>query len=241
MLKVNCSRSVAHKVNPYSYRLGVILDWKSRWFNDKQYKQFLKEDFEIRKFLTKKLEKSGVEKIDIERSADAVNILINTAKPGIIIGRGGQGLEDLKRVIDKIVMKARGIKPQTNPKLNVSLHVEEVLRPEISAKIVGQNIAEQIERRTPFRMTIKQSLAKVMQNKDALGAKIMLSGRLDGSEIARREWLAKGRLPLSTLRANIDYAQETAHCTYGAIGIKVWIYKGDIFADKSEKAPITIK
>lgn len=221
---------MAHKVNPYSYRLGVILDWKSRWFNDKQYKQFLKEDFEIRKFLTKKLEKSGVEKIDIERSADAVNIFINTSKPGIIIGRGGQGLEDLKKNIEKIVMKTRGIKPQTNPKLNISLRVEEVLKPEISAKIVGQNIAEQIERRTPFRMTIKQSLAKVMQNKDVLGAKIMLSGRLDGSEIARREWLAKGRLPLTTLRANIDYAQETARCTYGAIGIKVWIYKGDIFS-----------
>lgn len=227
---------MAHKVNPYSYRLGVITDWKSRWFSDKQYKTFLKEDFEIRKFLEKKLAKSNVENIDIERSADSVNLFIRTAKPGMIIGRGGQGLEELKKALEKIVLDVRKIKPQSKPKLNLSLHVEEVTKPESSARVVGQNIADQLERRTPFRMTIKQALAKVMQNKDVLGAKIMVSGRLDGSEIARTEWLAKGRLPLTTLRANIDYAKETAHCTYGAIGIKVWIYKGEVFAkDKGNK------
>lgn len=227
---------MAHKVNPYSYRLGVITDWKSRWFSDKQYKAFLKEDFEIRKFLEKKLAKSNVENIDIERSADSVNLFIRTAKPGMIIGRGGQGLEELKKALEKIVLGVRNIKPQSKPKLNLSLHVEEVTKPESSARVVGQNIADQLERRTPFRMTIKQALAKVMQSKDVLGAKIMVSGRLDGSEIARTEWLAKGRLPLTTLRANIDYAKETAHCTYGAIGIKVWIYKGEVFAkDKGNK------
>lgn len=221
---------MAHKVDPYSYRLGIITDWKSRWFSDKQYKAFLKEDFEIRKFLEKKLAKSNVENIDIERSADSVSLFIRTAKPGIIIGRGGQGLEELKKSLEKIILNVRNIKPQSKPKLNLSLHVEEVIKPESSARVVGQNIAEQLERRTPFRMTIKQALAKVMQDKEVFGAKIMLSGRLDGSEIARREWLAKGRLPLTTLRANIDYAKETAHCTYGAIGIKVWIYKGEVFS-----------
>ena len=231
---LDCFRNVAHKVNPYSYRLGVIADWKSRWFSDKQYKAFLKEDYGVRKFLDKKLAKSGVEEISIERSADAVNIFIRTAKPGVIIGRGGQGLEELKNSLEKIVMEVRGLKSQSKPKLNISVHVEEVVKPEISARIVGQNIAEQLERRVPFRMTIKHALAKVMQNKEALGAKIMVSGRLDGSEIARTEWLAKGRLPLTTLRANIDYAKETAHCTYGAIGIKVWIYKGEIFEKKIE-------
>lgn len=225
---------MSHKVNPYSYRLGVITDWKSRWFSNKQYKIFLKEDHEIRKFLDKKLAKSGVEDVDIERSADAVDIFIKTAKPGVIIGRGGQGLEDIKKLLEKIVIKFRGLKTQSKLKLNISLHVEEIAKPEISARIVGQNIAEQLERRVPFRMTVKQALAKVMQNKEALGAKIMVSGRLDGSEIARTEWLAKGRLPLTTLRANIDYAKETAHCTYGAIGIKVWIYKGEIFEKKIE-------
>lgn len=221
---------MAHKVNPYSYRLGVIEDWKSRWFSAKQYKVFIKEDYEIRKFLDKKLAKSGVENIDIERSADAVTILIKTAKPGIIIGRGGQGLEELKKSLEKIIYKTRSLKPQTKQKINLSLRVEEVTNPETSAKIVAQNIADQIEHRTPFRMTIKKTLAKIMQSKDVGGAKIMLSGRLDGSEIARTEWLAKGRLPLSTLRANVDYAKETARCTYGAIGIKVWIYKGEIFS-----------
>ena len=226
---------MAHKVDPYAYRLGIITDWKSRWFSDKQYKAFLKEDFEIRKFLDKKLAKSNIENIDIERSAGSVNLFIKTAKPGMIIGRGGQGLEELKKSIEKIILSARNIKPQSNPKINLSLHVEEVTKPESSARVVGQNIAEQLERRTPFRMTIKQALAKVMQNKDVLGAKLMVSGRLDGSEIARREWLAKGRLPLTTLRANIDYAKETARCTYGAIGIKVWIYKGEIFENKVTK------
>ncbi len=229
---------MAHKVNPFSYRLGVIQDWKSRWFHQKQYKTFLKEDFAIRKFLDVKLAKANVETIDIERSSDAVTIIIKTAKPGIVIGRGGQGLEDLKKSIEKIVMKARGLKHQMKPKLNIALRVEEVMKPEISAKIVGQNIADQLERRIPFRMTLKQSLAKIMQNREALGARITISGRLDGSEIARTEWLAKGRLPLTTLRANIDYAQETAHCTYGAIGIKVWIYKGDVF-ERGQKTSIT--
>lgn len=226
---------MAHKINPFSYRLGVINDWKSRWFSQKQYKTFLKEDFEIRGFLGKKLAKANVETVDIERSADAANIIIKTAKPGVIIGRGGQGLEELKRGVEKIVMKVRNIKPQSKPKLNISLRVEEVEKPDISARIIGQEIADQIERRIPFRMTLKKSIAKVMQNRDALGVKIMLSGRLDGSEIARTEWLAKGRLPLTTLRANIDYAQETARCTYGAIGIKVWIYKGDVF-EKEQKS-----
>lgn len=226
---------MAHKVNPFSYRLGVIKDWKSRWFNQKQYRTFLKEDFEIRGFLDKKLAKANVETIDIERSADAANIIIKTAKPGVIIGRGGQGLEELKKGIEKIVMRVRNIKPQSKPKLNIALRVEEVEKPDISARIIGQEIADQIERRIPFRMTLKKSIAKVMQNRDALGVKIMLSGRLDGSEIARTEWLAKGRLPLTTLRANIDYAQETARCTYGAVGIKVWVYKGDVF-EKEQKS-----
>lgn len=226
---------MARKVHPYTFRLGYTTDWKSRWFNQKQFRLFLKEDYEIRKFLGEKLSKAAVENIDIERSADAVNIFVKTAKPGMIIGRGGQGLEDLKKAVEKVVMAVRDIKPQAKPKLNISLHIEDVQKPESSAKVVALNIAEQIERRIPFRMTIKQSLAKIMQSKEVLGAKIMIGGRLDGGEIARTEWLAKGRLPLTTLRANIDYGTATAHCTYGAIGIKVWIYKGEIFGNKVAK------
>lgn len=221
---------MATKVHPYAFRLGYTADWKSRWFNQKNYKLFLKEDHEIRKFLDGKLAGAHIEKIDIERSADAVNIFIKTAKPGVIIGRGGQALEDLKKSVEKIIISVRKIKSRAKPKLNVSLHVEDVQKPEISAKIVALNIAEQIERRTPFRMTVKQAIMKIMQNKEVLGAKIMVSGRLDGGEIARTEWLGKGRLPLTTLRANIDYGTTTARCTYGAIGIKVWIYKGEIFS-----------
>lgn len=221
---------MAQKVNPYSYRLGIICDWKSRWFNAKQYKAFLKEDYEIRRLLAEKLKGASVESVEIERSANAVNVFIKTAKPGFIIGRGGQGLEDLKKLVEKAVVKARGLKTQVKQKLNISLHVEEVSKPEISSKIVAQNIAELLERRMPFRSTIKQTLAKIMQNKEALGAKIRVSGRLDGSEIARTEWLTRGQLPLTTLRANIDYGTATAFCTYGAIGIKVWIYKGEIFS-----------
>lgn len=220
---------MAQKINPYSYRLGVIADWKSRWFNAKQFKVFLKEDFEIRRLLAGKLKSASVESIEIERSANAINIFIKTAKPGFVIGRGGQGLEDLKKIIEKAVIKSRGLKLQPKTKLNISLHVEEVSKPEISSEVVAQNIAEQLERRMPFRMTIKQALAKIMQNKEAKGAKIRVSGRLDGSEIARTEWLAKGQLPLTTLRADINYGTATAFCTYGAIGIKVWIYKGEVF------------
>lgn len=226
---------MAQKVNPYSYRLGVIADWKSRWFNAKQYKAFLKEDCKIRHLLADKLKGASVESVEIERSANAVNVFIKTAKPGFIIGRGGQGLEDLKKLVERAIALSRGLKTQAKSKLNIALHVEEVARPEISAKIVAQNIAELLERRMPFRSTVKQTLAKIMQNKEVKGAKIRVSGRLDGAEIARTEWLARGQLPLTTLRANIDYGTATAFCTYGAIGIKVWIYKGEIFSSKIAK------
>ncbi|MBI4709131.1 MAG: 30S ribosomal protein S3 [Candidatus Portnoybacteria bacterium] len=216
---------MGQKVNPVVFRIGHTDDWKSRWYNKKSYKNFLKQDVKIRDFLTQKLLRAGVDRIDIERSANAVNIVIKTARPGIIIGRGGSGVEQLREDVKKIIKK----ESTTLAKAEVRLEIEEVKFPESRAAIMAQGIAEQIEKRISYRRAMKQAMAKILQSKGVEGAKILTKGRLDGAEIAREEKMAKGKIPLQTLRANIDYAQATAYTTYGTVGIKVWVYKGDVF------------
>ena len=223
---------MGQKVNPVVFRIGHSEDWKSRWcYNKKAYRIFLKQDIRLREFLMKKLAKSGVDRIEIERSANLMKVIIRTARPGIIIGRGGGGIEQLKEDVKRSILKET---PNID-KTEIRLEVEEVKSPESQASIVAQNIVEQIEKRIPYRRVLKQSIDKIIHIKDVEGVKIMLKGRLDGAEIARTEWLLKGKIPLQTLRAKIDYALSTAFTTYGTVGVKVWIYKGEMFAGESPK------
>ncbi|MBU2068336.1 30S ribosomal protein S3 [Patescibacteria group bacterium] len=221
---------MGRKVHPFIFRIGTVNTWKSRWFNQKRYKNLLEQDIKLRDFVTKKLIKASINSIEIERSANLVNIIIFTAKPGLVIGRGGSGVEDLKQELRKIIHQ---IDPES-AKTDIRLEVEEIRQPNSKAAIVAQDMAMQIEKRMPYRRVIKQTLDKIMQNHEVQGAKIMINGRLNGAEIARKEWLKKGRISLQTLRANIDYANATAYTTYGTIGVKVWICKGEVF-DKDKK------
>ncbi len=212
---------MGQKVNPVAFRLGGTQNWKSRWFTTKRYQEFLKEDYLIRNFLTTKLVKAGVDRIEIERSANFLEVIIQAARPGLIIGRGGSGIEDLKKEVRSLL--ARKLKKPL--KMDLRLSVEEVKDADIRAAVVGQGMVEQLEKRLPFRRVLRQTIERVAQSRDVQGVKIMVGGRLDGNEIARREWLRKGSIPLQTMRADIDYAQTTAFTTYGTIGIKVWVYK----------------
>lgn len=215
---------MSHKVHPKVYRLKNLTDWNSRWLDKKNFAKNLEEDFKIKKFLEGKIGKFGVEKIEIERFSGKLNIIISSARPGLIIGRGGSGVEELKKELEKKVIK----KNKESGK-EIKIEIKEVKDVWASATLTAQYIAQQIEKRIPFRRVLKQTLEKVMFSKQVKGARIEIAGRLDGSEIARREWLQKGRLPRQTLRADIDFAESTAYCRYGTIGIKVWIYKGDKF------------
>ncbi len=225
-------------------------DWGSRGFYKNQ-PVWLEEDFRIREFLNKKLAKIGIEKVDIERFPGKINVIIFSARPGLIIGRGGEGAELLKKELDKKVFgkltfgqilrksiekpleigekKKANQKDSTEGKKEIKIEIREVRDPWISASLAGQWIAQQIEKRIPFRKTIKQGLSKIISAKGVQGARIEVSGRLDGKEIARREWLGSGQMPRQTIRADIDYAKVEAHCTYGTVGIKVWVYKGERF------------
>jgi|SRR3989344_2370620 len=228
---------MGHKIKPTSFRLGIIKPWQSRWFFRKgQYKTFLEQDEVIRRIVKEKIGAAGVVSVEIERTAGKCNVHIRAAKPGLIIGRGGKGIEDLNRAIKialgKVQKRNPGLKSDKYPE--ISLNIEELKRNEISASYVAQQIAWDLEKRMPFRRTIKKYLDQIMQNKEAIGAKIKVNGRLDGNEIARDEFLSKGKLPLQTLRADIDFGDATAFTTYGTIGVKVWIYKGDVFANKAE-------
>jgi len=216
---------MGQKVHPLAFRIGLGTNWKSRWFNKKKYKELLEQDVKLRDFITKKLDKTGINSIEIERAANSINIVIQTARPGLVIGRGGGGVEELKQEIRKIIQKGR---PEL-AKLEIRVEIEEVKQVTCQAAIVAGDMANQIERRLPYRRVMKQTLDKIMQNKDIQGAKVMTKGRLNGAEIARTEWLKKGRIPLQTLRSHIDYGWATAYTTYGTVGIKVWIYKGEIF------------
>jgi len=215
---------MGQKVHPYVFRIKNIYNWKSRWLNRKKYREFLKQDVLLRDLIMKKLSSAGIKDIEIERLANSITILIQTARPGLVIGRGGEGVESLKKELEKIIR-------QENPKekINLKLEIQEIRKPETEAAIIAKSMAEQIEKRVPYRRVLKRALAKIMENKEVKGAKVQVKGRLDGAEIARTEWLKEGRLPLQSLRANIDYAQATAYTTYGTVGIKVWIYKGEVF------------
>ena len=217
---------MSHTVHPYSHRLGVIRDWKSRWFGvDKGYRTALKADLIIREYLIKELRANFVGGIDIERNQKVLRIVIKTSRPGMLIGKAGDGVVKLREKVAKILRENKSeIKGQ-----ELKIDIEEVRNPESNAAIAGLMIAESLEKRLPFRRVMKQTIEKVMANKDVQGIRIRLGGRLGGAEIARSEELKKGRIPLQTLRADIDFAREKAHMTYGDIGIKVWIYKGEIF------------
>lgn len=213
---------MTHIVNPYSHRLGIVKGWKSRWFATKDtFVSNLKGDIFLREFLEKRLRGSYVAEIEIERSQKEFKVIIHTSRPGMIIGRGGDGIEKLRKDIVKEMKRKDIVLPA-----NFRLDIAEVTNPEASAAIVGQMIAESLEKRIPFRRVLKTTIEKVMANRDVLGAKIAVSGRLGGAEMARKEKIRKGGIPLQTLRADIDFAKEKAFMAYGIIGIKVWIYRG---------------
>lgn len=208
---------MAYRVHPKAFRIKETKDWDSRYFT-KNYAQFLEEDFKIRKLIEGKFEKTAIEKIEIERSPGKILIIISSPRPGLIIGRGGEGIENLKKEIEEKI---------TKKEKEVKIEVKETKEPWKSASIVAQWMASQIEKRTPYRRVLKQALQRIMSQKGVEGAKVQVKGRLDGVEIARTEWLKKGKLPRQTLRADIDYATARAFCRYGIVGIKVWIYKGE--------------
>ncbi len=224
---------MSHAVHPYSFRLGLLRDWKSRWFNPRKYAQFLKSDLLLIEWLEKKMRGMYLEDINIERTPGVLHFILKTSRPGLIIGRRGEGAEKLKQDIKKFLAKN---KLEIPPELKLT--IEEVKQPETRAKIVAQMIAESLERRLPFRRVMKQTMEKVMANREAKGIKVALSGRLGGAEMSRREWLKSGQIPLQNLRADIEFARERAHLPYGDIGIKVWIYRGEVFAaDKKKQTP----
>ncbi len=214
---------MGQKINPTSFRTGIQKDWASTWFGGRnKYIPYLKDELKVRDYLERKLKGMGVADIRLERGSDILNVIITTSRPGLLIGRGGTGIEELKKAINTLLKK----------KISIRLEVQEFRNPEESAKVMAESIVEQIEKRIPFRRLMKQSLAKIMTSRAVKGAKIYMGGRLDGAEIARAEHLEEGSLPLQTLRADIDYAKATAHTTFGTIGVKVWIYKGEKFEDK---------
>ena len=213
-------------VHPYAHRLVTLRDWKSRWFADKKYKDLLKSDVVIREFLMKKLRGFYVSRIEIDRSAKATKVMVFTSRPGMIIGRSGEGASKLKT--DMIaMMKRKGVLIPEDFKFDIV----EVTNPDADAAIVGCMIAEGLEKRLPFRRVMKQTIEKVMQARGVKGARIYLGGRLGGAEIARSEQIKRGSIPLQTFRADVDFAREKAHMSYGDIGIKVWIYRGEVFND----------
>ncbi|PIT96874.1 30S ribosomal protein S3 [Candidatus Campbellbacteria bacterium CG10_big_fil_rev_8_21_14_0_10_35_52] len=222
---------MTHIVHPYAHRLGILRDWKSRWFSadPKKYREFIKCDISIRKYLQKRLRGFYVSDVEIERGEKKLRIIIKTSRPGLIIGRSGEGAVKLKNDIAKIISKHL---PPDNSE--IKLDIEEIRSPESNAAVVSQMVAEALEKRMTFRRVLKQTLEKVMANRDVLGARIAISGRLGGAEMSRKEQIKKGRIPLQTFRADIDFAREKAYLSYGVIGIKVWIYKGDIFSDSQK-------
>lgn len=219
-------------VNPYSYRLGVIRDWRSNWITKGKIKgkDFIKNltgDVLVREYLVKKLRGKMIGEIIMERSAKVWKITVPSARPGLILGQKGEGVVDLKKAVEKFMKQHKIAVPQ-----ELKLEITEVAQAESNARIVGMMVAEGLEKRLPFRRVLKGTVEKVMQNKEVMGVKISLGGRLGGADMARTEFLKKGNIPLQTLRADIDFAREKAHMTYGVLGIKVWIYKGQIFSKK---------
>ena len=215
---------MGQKVHPKSFRLGELYTWSSKWFSNKDYAKFLQQDLLVKKFVRKELKEASVAEVEIERSAGNFTVIIHSGKPGVIIGRGGQGVEDLKK---KIKIKFLG------QKTNVNINIKEIANPNSSAELIVQSIATDLEKRMPFRRVMKQAISRV-EKTDAKGVKVQIAGRLNGADIARTETLSSGSLPLHTLRADIDYSRGVARTIYGAIGIKVWIYKGEVFKKDQE-------
>lgn len=237
---------MGQKINPHSFRLGIVKNWPVRWFfaassqvrgklsllkNKSIYAKFLEEDELIRKVIKEKINQAGLASVEIERTASDLRIFIRAARPGFVIGRGGKGIEDLTTAIEKGLRKLN----PANTKIRVSLNVEELKRSEVSAAYSAQQVAWDLERRMPYRRVMKKYLDQLSQNREVKGAKIHLSGRLGGAEIARRETMKHGALPLQTIRADVDFGRATAFTTYGTIGVKVWIYKGEIFHTVAKK------
>ncbi|AEF93122.1 ribosomal protein S3 [Desulfotomaculum nigrificans CO-1-SRB] len=215
---------MGQKVNPKGLRIGIIKDWEGKWFADKRnYSNLLIEDVKIREFIKKKLYQAGIAKIQIERAANRVKVSIHTAKPGIVIGRGGAEVEALRKQLEKMTGK------------QVNVNIVEVKTPEIDAQLVAENVAAQLEKRIAFRRAMKQTVQRALRL-GAKGIKIACSGRLAGAEIARTEWYSEGKVPLHTLRADIDYGFAEANTTYGKIGVKVWIYKGEVLPEAKKPA-----
>ncbi|HHU52139.1 MAG TPA: 30S ribosomal protein S3 [Firmicutes bacterium] len=212
---------MGQKVNPIGLRVGIIRDWEGRWFAEKDYATLLHEDLKIRRFIKEKLYGAGIAKTEIERAANRIKVTIHTARPGMVIGRAGTEVDNLRKELEKISAK------------QVSLNIAEVKVPELNAQLVAENIAFQLERRTSFRRAMKQAINRSMRL-GAQGIKISCSGRLMGAEIARTEGYSEGKVPLHTLRADIDYGFAEANTTYGKIGVKVWIYKGEVLPAKKE-------
>lgn len=212
------------KVNPTGLRLGITTTWKSKWFSAKGYAKNLRQDVEIRELVSKRWKTASIAEVGLERSANTIKLIIKTSKPGVLIGRGGSGIEDISKAVKE--------KFFAGVKVDLKVEIQEVKQFEENAMLVAQSVAEQLEKRVPFRRILKSTLDTVERNKNVKGVKIEVSGRLGGAEMSRREWLSRGTVPLHTLRADIDFARATAFTTYGAIGVKVWIYKGEIFDTK---------
>lgn len=215
---------MGQKVNPKGLRVGIIRDWESRWYADRNYKELLHEDLKIRSFVMNKLKQAGCPKVEIERAANRVKVTIHAAKPGIVIGRGGAEVENLRKQLEGMLTGKQ-----------VAVNIVEIKKPELDAILVAEGIATQLEKRVSFRRAMKQTVGRSMRI-GAQGIKIQCSGRLAGAEIARTEWYHEGKVPLHTLRADIDYGFAEANTTYGKIGIKVWIYKGEVLPAKKTVA-----
>ncbi len=217
---------MGQKVHPHGLRLGIIKTWDAKWYADKDYAKFLHEDIKIRKFIKGKLYAAGLSQIEIERAANRIKVTIHTAKPGMVIGRGGAIIEDLKRDLKKLTDK------------NIDVNIAEIKQAEMDATLVAEGIAAQLEKRIAFRRAMKQAVTRTMRM-GAKGIKVMAGGRLGGAEIARTEGYREGSIPLHTLRADIDYGTAEAHTTYGRIGVKVWIYKGEVLPEGKKAAAVS--
>ena len=216
---------MGHKVHPYGFRLGVTRTWTAKWYHDKEYTDLLKEDISIRQLVDKRLANASVSGLEIERNFGQVTVTVHTAKPGIVIGKGGQNVEILRQQIGSLT------------KRKVKLEIKEIRQPELDAYLVATNISQQLSRRIAFKKAMKQAIQRSMKA-GAKGVKIMVSGRLGGAEMSRREWDREGRIPLGTLRADISYGQVHAHTTYGRIGVKVWIYRGDVTPQRNTQQAV---
>jgi len=217
---------MGHKVNPKSLRLGITTTWRSRWFGGNDYAKLLEQDVLLRRAVMKKWRHAAIADVEVERNAKDIRVIVKTSRPGIIIGRGGKGIEELVAFVKKEIFSGQ--------KVDVKVDIKEIKQFEESAALVAQNVAEQLEKRMPFRRILKTTLEQAVKNRNVKGMKIQLSGRLNGAEMSRVEWLSEGTIPLHTLRADIDFARDVARTTYGAIGIKVWVYKGEVFKRKNK-------